>query len=84
MMLLNSAANLGGTWHASVVMLKIGWFTVLVDCSGDVSVHGEEEEVCTGVCVVQLCVCVLNVFVRILFLYSKKQLSMYVCERWCF
>ena len=84
MMLLNSAANLGGTWHASVVMLLIGRLTVPPDCSVGRSCGCEEEEVCTGVCVVQLCVCVLNVFVRILFLYSKKQLSMYVCERWCF
>jgi MFS transporter, PAT family, solute carrier family 33 (acetyl-CoA transportor), member 1 len=44
MTLLNTAANLGGTWPASVVMYLVGQLTIPPDCS---SVNGGKE-ICTG------------------------------------
>jgi PAT family acetyl-CoA transporter-like MFS transporter 1 len=44
MTLLNTAANLGGTWPASVVMYLVGQLTVPPECS---SVNGGKE-ICTG------------------------------------
>jgi PAT family acetyl-CoA transporter-like MFS transporter 1 len=45
MTLLNTAANLGGTWPASVVMLLVGRLTTAPDCRIDVDTG---LEVCTG------------------------------------
>ena len=45
MTLLNTAANLGGTWPASFVMYLMGQLTVPPDCAVDTNTG---EQVCTG------------------------------------
>lgn len=45
MTLLNTCANLGGTWPASLVMWLMGRFTVAPDCSVDTN---SGEQVCVG------------------------------------
>ena len=44
MTLLNTFANLGGTWPSSVIMYLIGQYTVPPDCT----VGDDGAEVCTG------------------------------------
>lgn len=44
MTLLNTAANLGGTWPASVVMYLVGQLTVPPECSS----IDNGKEICTG------------------------------------
>jgi len=44
MTLLNTFANLGGTWPSSFIMLAIGHYTVPSDCS----VGDDGVEVCVG------------------------------------
>lgn len=45
MTLLNTAANLGGTWPASLVMFLVGRFTVAPECSVDADTGAQ---VCAG------------------------------------
>lgn len=45
MTLLNTAANLGGTWPSSFVMYLVGQLTIPPDCAFD---EGAGKEVCTG------------------------------------
>jgi len=45
MTLLNTAANLGGTWPSSFIMLLVGWFTEEKECHFD---KQTKTDICTG------------------------------------